>query len=192
MKLIVITQPHFIPKEAFLIRSMLDAGVDYVHIRKPEATSDDVIRLVDDIGQEYCNRLAIHYHHDVAMMRNAGGIHLSGRYPDVPPFWAGRVSKSCHSIEETQQSTCDYCFLSPIFDSISKQGYNSRFSIEDLKNASKTGFISNKTIALGGVTCDKISYLRSLNFGGIAVLGGIWNAANPLLAAQSYIEEVRR
>ena len=31
------------------------------------------------------------------------------------------------------------------------------------------------TIALGGVTLDKLPYLKQLNFGGIAMIGGIYN-----------------
>ena len=69
----------------------------------------------------------------------------------------------------------DYLFLSPIFNSISKQGDMSSFSDAELLQASKEGVIDRKVIALGGVTFDKIPYLKDLNFGGVAMIGAIYN-----------------
>ena len=54
-------------------------------------------------------------------------------------------------------------------------GYKSAFSSENLLHASQTGIIDNKVIALGGVTFDKLDYLKSLNFGGVAMIGGLYN-----------------
>ena len=42
-----------------------------------------------------------------------------------------------------------------------------------LSQASEQGILDNKVVALGGVTPDKIHYLKSLNFGGAAMLGCI-------------------
>ena len=83
---------------------------------------------------------------------------------------------SCHSFEEVvkYKDAYDYLFLSPIFDSISKQGYRSKFSHNELLNASNLGIIDSKVIALGGVTPDKMDYLKSLHFGGIAMMGAVW------------------
>ena len=69
----------------------------------------------------------------------------------------------------------DYLFLSPIFDSISKVGYKSGFNDEELLNASVDGIIDERVIALGGVTFDKIPYLKELHFGGVAMIGGLYN-----------------
>ena len=82
----------------------------------------------------------------------------------------------------------DYLFLSPIFDSISKGGYKSTFSSEQLIEASKAGVIDEKVIALGGITIDKIPYLKRLNFGGVAMLGAIYKveALNELKEIEQY------
>ena len=68
----------------------------------------------------------------------------------------------------------DYLFLSPIFDSISKRGYLSQFSIESLQNAAEEGLIDGKVFALGGVTQAKLPLLHELGFGGAAMLGAAW------------------
>ena len=43
-----------------------------------------------------------------------------------------------------------------------------------MQKASADGIIDRKVIALGGVTFDKISYLKKLNFGGVAMIGAIY------------------
>jgi thiamine-phosphate pyrophosphorylase len=65
--------------------------------------------------------------------------------------------------------------LSPIFDSLSKRGYTSGFSAEELQRAADEGIIDEKVIALGGVTFDKIVYLERLNFGGVAMIGALYD-----------------
>ena len=84
---------------------------------------------------------------------------------------------SCHSLEEVdiKKDMADYVFLSPIFNSISKSGYNSAFSKEELHNAMKQGKIDNKVIALGGVSSANIDTVKDLGFGGAALLGDIWD-----------------
>lgn len=84
-------------------------------------------------------------------------------------------------------------FLSPIFDSVSKQGYTSAFTDNVLKQASKDGIIDNKVVALGGVTPDKINYLRQLNFGGAAMLGCVNRLAALSVSGQiNALEAFRR
>ncbi len=86
------------------------------------------------------------------------------------------ISRSCHSLEEISQyrDQCSYLFLSPIFDSISKAGYNSHFTSLQLRSS---GLIDSRIIALGGVNILRISLLRQLHFGGGALLGDIWQYA---------------
>ena len=73
-----------------------------------------------------------------------------------------------------RKPTMNYVFLSPIFDSISKQGYRSAFDHATLKKAAHEGIIDHKVVALGGVTRQRISLLAEYGFGGAAMLGDIW------------------
>jgi thiamine-phosphate pyrophosphorylase len=67
--------------------------------------------------------------------------------------------------------------LSPVFDSISKAGYNSGFTYATLKEASKKGIIEGNVIALGGISTSNIASIVDMGFGGVAVLGAVWNRA---------------
>ena len=173
--LIVITLPNFIEREAERIVQRL-ANVDLIHLRKPESTSDEMERLIREIPTEYYNRLVLHDHHHLAMKYGLHGVHLNSRNPLLPEGWKGSVSRSCHSFEELKEwkDRCNYLSLSPIYDSISKQGYNSAFSREQIEKAVAEGIIDNKVLALGGVTFDKVEEVLNLGFGGAMILGDAW------------------
>ncbi|MDE6558551.1 MAG: thiamine phosphate synthase [Muribaculaceae bacterium] len=108
-----------------------------------------------------------------------------------------RISTSCHSFAEIEnllknqfqpsasplytddhlQTAMDlrlhYVTLSPIFDSISKTGYKSAFSISDL--ATIIPSLPIDVIALGGVRTKNFPLLKSLGFKGAAMLGHFFN-----------------
>ena len=67
-----------------------------------------------------------------------------------------------------------YVFLRPICDSISKQGYRSAFSEEEIRDAAKSGIIDERVIALGGISFSKLQLVSDYGFGGAAMLGEVW------------------
>ena len=73
-----------------------------------------------------------------------------------------------------QQIKYDYVFLSPIFDSISKQGYHHAFTSEQLTQAAQKSIINERVIALGGITESALPQLEAWHFGGAAFLGDVW------------------
>ena len=195
MRIIVISAPDFLPGEAEAVTALLEAGAWRVHVRKPAAGSDSIARLLEHIPAALYSRISLHDHHELAARFGVGGVHLNSRNPSVPDGFGGMVSRSCHSIAELSQysSVCDYMFLSPIFDSISKSGYVSRFSLEEIRRRIVAGsdvatarmdVMSSdgncrsvdwgRVFALGGVCPDNVRLLEDVGFGGAAVLGYIW------------------
>lgn len=121
-----------------------------------------------------------------------GGIHLNSRNRDVPQGFGGRISTSCHSLDELRliADNYDYAFLSPIFDSVSKQGYKSAFTIESLRAGAAQGLIGKRTYALGGVGCDNINIIKQIGFGGVAVLGNVWQYSSDRATFVSHIRKL--
>ena len=173
---IVITLPHFFDGEAGQIVQLLHSAVDLVHIRKPQASLHEVERLICQIPGEYRNRLVLHDHHQLAAKYQLHGIHLNSRNPLSPSGWQGSVSRSCHSLEEVKEwkAKCDYVSLSPVFDSISKQGYRAAFTTSQLAQARAQGIIDHKVLALGGVTFSRLDEVLRMGFGGAMILGDAW------------------
>ncbi len=174
---IVITLPYFIADEAECIASFIRSGqADIVHIRKPQASRDDVETLLHNIPAELHCRLTLHNHFDLAITYNLHGVHTNSRNLLTPECFKGSVSHSCHSLDEVARLKHKYDFvsLSPIFDSISKLGYMSAFTPESIIQAVASGVIDNKVFALGGVTFNLLPKVREMGFGGAMILGDAW------------------
>ncbi|GAB6982779.1 thiamine phosphate synthase [Prevotella dentasini] len=177
MLLIAITSPDFFPEETMIIPKLLDWGISRIHLRKPTASYQDCARLLSALPSECYSRIVVHDHFGLAHTFPLHGIHLNRRNPVAPQGFTGSVSCSCHSLNEAEQakSRCNYVFLSPVFDSVSKSGYRSAFTPDTLTAAACRGIIDSKVVALGGVSADRLPTLKSLGFGGAALLGDIWN-----------------
>lgn len=180
MQLIVITEPSAPSRESATIRQLLDSGIDRIHLRKPQASEGDLRALLDQIPPSCYPRLSLHDRLHLAVEYGVGGIHLNRRNGVVPEGFCGIVSRSCHTLGElAAHSACDYLFLSPIFDSISKEGYRAAFTPAQLREAAACGLLGPRTVALGGVTPERLPLLRELGFGGAAMLGCIWRQTSP-------------
>ena len=108
--------------------------------------------------------------------------------------WRG----SAHSFEELKKTSADICFLSPVFDSISKFGYKAKYNIQELKEGiaawrdfQKKENRSQKLFALGGVDSENIAELESLGFDGAAVLGAVWHSPDPVEALLEIINHTQ-
>ena len=190
MHLIVITEPQFVTNEATIIAQLLHWGVDLIHLRKPESSADDLAKLIEAIPTVYHNRLVLHDHFDLATHFTLHGLHLNRRNSVLPPNHKGTVSQSCHTLDEVKacKTKCDYVFLSPVFNSISKQGYTSAFTPKALSEAKKQSIIDPKLLALGGITAANIDTTKYYGFGGVALLGDIWSRT----ADKNFKEYVRK
>lgn len=176
MEWIVITSPGFLQGEADFIDRLFNHGLDRLHLRKPGAGIGECRRLLDGISREWLPRIVVHDNFGLCREYGLGGVHLNGRNPMAPPNHEGSVSRSCHSLEEISRykGECDYLTLSPIFNSISKQGYMAAFGPGQLAAARDSGLIDRRVIALGGVTLENIPRVKELGFGGVAILGDVW------------------
>lgn len=191
MRIIVITPPEYIPKEANIIVQLLEHGVWAVHLRKPGTDAASLERLIQDIPLRWKSRLVLHDHFELAKPYALKGVHLNRRNPIPPADFNGSISRSLHSIDELKDlDHLNYAFLSPIFDSISKEGYHSAFSHEQIHEAHELGLINERVFALGGVSIDRLPDIATMGFGGAAMLGDVWKHA-----AQSdfndYLDELR-
>lgn len=195
MQWIVITSPSFFEGEDRFISRLLAHGVDTIHLRKPDASESDCAGLLELLTDGERSRIVIHGFFELAEPYGLKGIHLNSRRNTVPEGYSGHISRSCHSLQEVirYREECSYVFLSPIFDSVSKHGYSSAFTDETLRSASAEGVIDSRTVALGGVTPDRIDYLRDLGFGGAAMLGCVNSlACLPEEIQTARIEEIRK
>lgn len=169
-KIVVITPPTPVDNESVMIERLLGAGADIVSLRKPAIGERYIESVLQNIRPELRKRIRLHDYPHLARAFNTG-FQLNSRIANAEGISPSMLSKSCHSLAEAAEARdVDYVTLSPIFDSVSKPGYNSRFDISNIDLSS----IKAKTIALGGVTLDRLPLLRKAGFDGAAMLGDVW------------------
>ncbi|PIP54464.1 MAG: thiamine phosphate synthase [Bacteroidetes bacterium CG23_combo_of_CG06-09_8_20_14_all_32_9] len=196
MKIIVISSNKDLPYELKQVKMLFNEGLMFFHLRKKNYSENEMRKFIEKIPEKYFNRIVLHSHYHLAKGYNLKGIHLPViareqsdqsnlkkkiDYFTVFAMMGKTISTSLHSLEEIQKvdKKFDYAFLSPVFDSISKQDYKSKFDLQNLQKFSKFLKIKN-IIALGGIDEDKIDTVKDMGFSGIALLGAIWQNANPV------------
>lgn len=200
-RLLVITAPTALPDEPRLLTELLTVGLERLHVRKPGWSAAQVEALIQALPAQFWARLVLHGHPDLVRRYPLGGLHLTasqrtaaGRRPRLLP--GQTLSTSFHSLAEIGQHRrrYDYVFLSPIFDSISKEGYASSFELAGVqaylqKLVRRPGY-RPQVLALGGVEAQNIGLVQQAGFAGAAVLGSVWGSADPVAAWQAVLAGV--
>lgn len=190
MKLFVVTRPDFFEAEAELLTSMLNAGLQYVHIRKESNEIRKLHALLSDIPERYHSKIVYHGLATDLGPFKIGGIHLKEtkrrintnefliKYRQELNSQGMSLSSSFHDIDEMTRSIeqLDYAFIGPLFDSLSKSAYRENSQLH------KAIPHCNKLIAIGGIEISKIAEVIKWNYSGIAVLGAIWMNSKPVKA----------
>lgn len=152
---ILFSHPNVLEHEMELIDKEMESGNwDVFHLRKPDLSEKELHELYEKLSDEVRVKTVLHH----------------------------RFKGSCHSFEEVEnlEGKIEYCFLSPVYDSISKRGYQSNFDKEELKEFLKKDR-SIKVIGLGGVTEENYMELLEMGFDGGAFLGSVWRKYNEQL-----------
>jgi len=201
MKLVVLTPEITTGNEQEMVISMLINGPARVHVRKPGFSYGEYRRYLDSIPEYFHQRLVIHDHFELFSTYNLGGVHLSSAGRDdlvvmkqVEKIPRDRLSTSFHSWAEIEENkeTYSYVFISPVFDSISKPGYEAAIDLEGAPRTKErfaaSGNLCPGIIGLGGVGPEQIHILMENGFDGAAMLGAIWSSPDPLAAYQEAVK----
>ena len=183
--IVLISPEKDIENEISILTQLFEEGLEYYHFRKPDKNYEEHVAYLNQIDKKYHDRIIVHYFHELTNDFNLKGIHFQeqkrrdslengSRYFIGLNMSGKTMSSSFHEPEDLANCDIefDYHLLSPVFESISKKGYKGRsFDVND---------IDKTIIGMGGVNEDTISKILDLGFKGIGVLGGVWNAENPV------------
>lgn len=183
--LVLIAPEKDIVDEIMLLDQLFKAGLECFHLRKPAKNQEEYRAYIDQIDSMYHNRIVVHSFHELINQYSLKGIHFQEQKRrdclDVPTnyfrglsMYGKTISSSFHEPEDIANCKFefDYHLLSPVFNSISKEGYKGRaFDV--------TG-INKFIIGMGGVSTTNLKEFTRLGFKGVGVLGGIWNSSSPV------------
>ena len=197
MKIYAISPESEIPGEIETIQSLLDAGLEAYHLRRPqdsvETASDFLDRLPDDVRSS----VVLHQEYGLVDSYGLGGYHWKDRDDlalrseelQVQRGSGRSLSRSAHGRERLKSfpAEWDYIFLSPVFPSISKVGYQSEVAESGWAEITAE-FSSDSLMALGGIDAASAVRACELGFSGVVLHGCLWTADDPV----KVFESVRR
>src|SRR5207247_403248 len=128
-------------------------------------------------------RLFVNDRLDVALAAGAGGVQLAGGSLDPeharrlnPTWWIG---KSVHDLREAsaaQAAGADYLLVGPVFGTATHPAHDP--------------LGPSPTIAIGGVTPQRVPELRAAGVYGVAAIRALWEAADPAATARKMAQEL--
>jgi thiamine-phosphate pyrophosphorylase len=181
--LAVLSLPGVFPGEVDCMEALLGAGVERLHLRKPEATPEELEELLQELAPRWADRLVLHgpRSRELALRYGVANVHGAVAYRDGFGCSGGgpmvdahglALSTSAHGWEEFGKLPAGlaYAFISPLFDSISKRGYGANAGL--LKRPDRE--LPCLPVGLGGVNGETIGLMLEHGWKGAAVLGWIW------------------
>lgn len=184
---IVLTPGQDAANERQRANVLLQQGVHRLHIRKHGYSEPQYREYIEAIAEEYRERLVIHHFYHLLKEYGLAGIHLSSHarmdnairaeVSDIDTFL---ISASFHSWKEIEadDTPYGYVFISPVFNSISKPGYDAAIHLAQATPTRALRIAKNSycpaIIGLGGVTMENTAILERNGFDGGAMLGSIW------------------
>jgi len=194
--MILITNPQLVPNETEIINALFEEGLEVLHLRKPGFDEVQMREFISKIDQRFHPRIMIHSHYEMLDVYALKGLHFTEKTKHLLPDYDDvQCSKSMavHELAELKsvRPTVGYILLSPLFPSVSKEGYSKQWDVEELKTelAKTHGF---GTVALGGITLKNVKTVKELGFQDFALLGSIWEPVKAGCSKEQAIDILKK
>ncbi len=201
--LYLITDRQQVPGGDLLraVERALIGGVRAVQLREKDLPAGELYRLARAmrlLTRRFGAQLLINDRIDIALAIEADGVHLGG--DSLPVATARRllgekrlIGVSTHAVPEVEAASAagaDFVTFGPVFFTPSKAGYGAPVGCENLRQAAAA--TSLPVFALGGVKLDHLPQIVATGAAGIACISAILAAADPSIAAGTFIEKLNR
>jgi thiamine-phosphate pyrophosphorylase len=186
-RLLVITPPKLDAVRVCAVLPSLADAVDGVLLRWPQATAREVLEAARQAAAISPRPpLLLSDRADLAWAAQLEGVHLrdGGLPPDRLRAWGFRwVGMSCHPARDAAAPLgADYVTASPVFATTSKPSVEP-IGLDTLAHYCEATPLP--VLALGGLDASRVQACRQAGAHGVAVLSAVWNAPDPVAAANS-------
>lgn len=201
----VLPRIHLITESTTLDRAALDAvvrtagtAVDAIQVRAKRApdraVADWTAALVAAVRPTGI-RVIVNDRPDIALVAGADGVHLGADDLPVaavralvpPGFLIGATCRGPGDAREARAQGADYVGLGPVYRSTTKAGLPDPVGLQVLAQTARV----LPTVAIGGITADRVPDVMAVGALGVAVVSAVWRAADPPGAAREIAELVR-
>ena len=179
-----------------LLSDLAAVGVDGFQVRDKVATTRELVelaRVVLAAVRPMGATVVVDDRLDVALAAGADGVHLGAedlKVEDAVRIASGlQVGATCRDrgdVEQAAAAGATYAGFGPVFESTSKVGLPVPRGLEALTRAS--GVLP--LVAIGGITPARARAAREAGAHGVAAIGAIWQADDPVSRAKELVREL--
>lgn len=194
---IVITPPTLTHHDLKSINRLFRSGLRWLHLRLPQGSESDYICALNGIAPEYRSRVILCGQRHLARMYGVGGLYFSYRelnegHLPISPYQGSSysiIAVGAHSLEELRslRFVPSYALLSPLYDSISKEGYKANQALMSIGHELQQ--LPYPVLAMGGITPTVRTTCLRNGYAGIATIGAVWQSGTPIEEAWSHFLE---
>ena len=189
---IIYTNPYELREEVDKINQLFQAGLAMLHVRKPQYSKKQLKNFLLQIDKKYYDKIVIHSHYSLAVELGLRGIHISrktrgswifmkcilryyrSQHPEL------QVTTTFTDLKDLMKNEEDfsYVMLGPVFNQNYTgnclYGFHQPDLVKYLRKSKRTVF------ALGGVSIDRIPFVKQLGFDGCVLQSAIWKSTSPI------------
>lgn len=177
MKFLVMTAPTFFVEEDRILAELYVHGMEYIHLRKPNASRPLLERLLKLLPSEVLGITIIHGNSMLKSEYSLAGVNLDSNA--VSPSWwkRGKVTRVCQSIDQltAARKQADWVLLDGVFGRTINEE-KPLLSAAELEKAADRGLIGRHVYALGDITPDNVRAVRDYGFGGVVLSRSLWGS----------------
>ena len=179
-----------------LLEELATVGVDGFQVRAKDASSRELMALTETVIDAVRPLGAVVVVNDrlaVALASGADGVHLGAKDLRVrearrvaPELLIGATCRDRAQVELARAAGADYAGFGPLFATTSKTGLPAPLGPSALTAAAG----SLPLVGIGGVGPGNAARVVAAGAHGVAVIAAIWEAPDPVAAAQALVEAV--
>nr|MCW2728267.1 thiamine-phosphate diphosphorylase [Aeromicrobium sp.] len=180
-----------------LVSAVVHAGVDAIQVRAKGAADRELVawtRAVVGVIRPLGARVIVNDRLDLALAAGADGVHLGSE--DLPvaearmlapsDFLIGATCRGRADAQRARMDGADYAGVGPVHVSTTKTALPAPIGLDALSAAALT----IPTIAIGGITADRVPAVLRAGAYGVAVVAAVWQALDPPRAAKEIVDLV--
>ena len=176
---------------------LAECGVELVQIRNKKASSRDLLQISARLSTFFKRqgvRLIVNDRPDLALLADAGGVHVGQNDVDVEVArevcgsdrWVGISTHSLEQVRRANATSADYIAIGPIFPTSTKEDLEPVLGVECIRAARR--LTSKPLVAIGGMTLDRVPEVFQAGADCIALARGLICVTDPRRRVQEFVQ----
>jgi thiamine-phosphate pyrophosphorylase len=183
--------------ELDLAEALAGSGVELIQYRNKTASSRQFFKISRQLSSALVPRgvrLIVNDRPDIALLADAGGIHVGQDDLSVEDAraiagqdrWVGVSTHTLEQLAAADRTSADYIAFGPIFPTATKKNPDPVVGTELLRKARQ--MTKKPLVAIGGITLERAAEVYRAGADSLAVIRDLICAPNPGVRAREYLD----